>query len=198
MNPFWESKDLWATSLTFISMEWELKVCEERLVRELLLMPSGISTNTRGSRVPILTRSTTKQQTEFITRTSRSNIHCLVSVAGTLTLEKVKIEVQIDAGSFVLFDVKGGELVMDAVHISGVPSSSAVIDGIEGLCSWETGLIKLHDAEMETHSCEFSSIDMGEIWMESSNLSLISTEIVGSGSRFSLFPSAQQDVMCES
>ncbi|KAK2955430.1 hypothetical protein BLNAU_9658 [Blattamonas nauphoetae] len=37
MNPFWKSKDLWATSLTFISMEWELKVCEERLVRELLL-----------------------------------------------------------------------------------------------------------------------------------------------------------------
>ncbi|KAK2944378.1 hypothetical protein BLNAU_20723 [Blattamonas nauphoetae] len=36
MDPFWKSKDLWATSLTFISMEWELKVCEKRLVRELL------------------------------------------------------------------------------------------------------------------------------------------------------------------
>ncbi|KAK2946085.1 hypothetical protein BLNAU_18993 [Blattamonas nauphoetae] len=122
----------------------------------------------------------------------------LVSVAGTLLLEKLNIDVQIIALSFVLFDVKGGELEMDSVHISGVPSSSDVVDGIEGLCSWETGLVKLHDADMETHSCEFSSIGMGEIWMESSNLSLISTRILSSGARFSSFPSAQQDVMCKS
>ncbi|KAK2948754.1 hypothetical protein BLNAU_1971 [Blattamonas nauphoetae] len=118
----------------------------------------------------------------------------LVSVVGTLVLKEVNIDVQVNIMSFVLFDVKGGELVMDSVHLSGVPSSSDVVDGIEGLCSWETGLIKLHDAEMETHSCEFSSIDMGEIWMESSNLSLISSQILSNGARFSLFPSAQQDV----
>ncbi|KAK2963032.1 hypothetical protein BLNAU_2055 [Blattamonas nauphoetae] len=123
---------------------------------------------------------------------------CLVSVAGTLTLKEVKIEVQIDVPSFVLFDVKGGELVMESVQISGVGSSSAVVDGIEGLSSWETGLIKLHESNCSLTSCVLSSIGMGEIWMESSNLSLMSTEIVHSGSRFSLFPSAQQDVMCES
>ncbi|KAK2963054.1 hypothetical protein BLNAU_2077 [Blattamonas nauphoetae] len=122
----------------------------------------------------------------------------LVSVAGTLTLKEVKIEVKIDAVSFVLFDVKGGELVMESVQISGVGSSSAVVDGIEGLSSWETGLIKLHESNCSLTSCVLSSIGMGEIWMESSNLSLMSTEIVHSGSRFSLFPSAQQDVMCES
>ncbi|KAK2962917.1 hypothetical protein BLNAU_1940 [Blattamonas nauphoetae] len=127
-----------------------------------------------------------------------SNSNGLISVAGTLLLEKVNIDVQVTTLSFVLFDVSSGELTMDSVHISGVPSSSDVVDGIEGLCSWETGLIKLHDAEMETHSCEFSSIDMGEIWMESSNLSLISTQILSNGARFSLFPSAQQDVMCKS
>ncbi|KAK2947630.1 hypothetical protein BLNAU_17463 [Blattamonas nauphoetae] len=122
----------------------------------------------------------------------------LVSVLGTLLLEKLNIYVQINALSFVLFDVTGGKLVMDSVHISGVASSSDLVDGIEGLCSWETGLIKLHDAEMETHSCEFSSIGMGEIWMESSTLSLISTRILSNGARFSSFPSAQQDVMCKS
>ncbi|KAK2950957.1 hypothetical protein BLNAU_14148 [Blattamonas nauphoetae] len=122
----------------------------------------------------------------------------LVSVAGTLSLKDVSIKVLVDALSFVLFDVEGGKLVMESVHVSGVPSSSDLLDGIEGLCSWETGLIKLHDAEMETHSCEFSSIEMGEIWMESSNLSLTSTQILSNGARFSLFPSAQQDVMCKS
>ncbi|KAK2963090.1 hypothetical protein BLNAU_2113 [Blattamonas nauphoetae] len=122
----------------------------------------------------------------------------LVSVAGTLLLEKVNIDVQIDALSFVLFDVKGGELVMESVHISGVGSSSAVVDGIDGLCSWETGLIKLHDSSAEIENCRMSSIGMGEIWMESSNLSLISTQILSNGARFSLFPSAQQDVMCKS
>ncbi|KAK2943036.1 hypothetical protein BLNAU_22047 [Blattamonas nauphoetae] len=122
----------------------------------------------------------------------------LVSVAGALVLEKVDIDVQIDALSFVLFDVNGGKLMMDSVHISGVPSSSDVLDGIEGLCSWETGLIKLHEGKMDTHSCEFSSIGMGEIWMESSNLSLSSTQILSNGMRFSLFPLAQQDVMCKS
>ncbi|KAK2944369.1 hypothetical protein BLNAU_20714 [Blattamonas nauphoetae] len=122
----------------------------------------------------------------------------LVSVAGTLVLKEVNIDVQIAALSFVLFDVKGGELEMDSVHISGAPSSSELVDGIEGLCSWETGLIKLHDAMMETHSCVLSSIGMGEIRMESSNLSLISTQILSNGARFSSFPSAQQDVMCKS
>ncbi|KAK2944372.1 hypothetical protein BLNAU_20717 [Blattamonas nauphoetae] len=39
---------------------------------------------------------------------------------------------------------------------------------------------------------------MGEIWIESSNLSLISTQILSNGARFSSFPSAQQDVMCKS
>ncbi|KAK2953689.1 hypothetical protein BLNAU_11410 [Blattamonas nauphoetae] len=122
----------------------------------------------------------------------------LISVAGTLFLGSVNVEVQIDALSFVLFDVKGGMLMMNSVNISGVASSSPLVDGIEGLCSWETGLIKLHEGRMETNSCEFSSIGMGAIWMESSNLSLTSTQILSNGARFSLFPSAQQDVMCES
>ncbi|KAK2951540.1 hypothetical protein BLNAU_13562 [Blattamonas nauphoetae] len=122
----------------------------------------------------------------------------LVSILGTLLLEKVNIDVQIAALSFVLFDVKSGKLVMDSVHISGVTSSSDVVDGIEGLCSWETGLIKLHESNCTLTSCVLSSIGMGEIWMESSNLSLISTQILSNGARFSLFPSAQQDVMCKS
>ncbi|KAK2948857.1 hypothetical protein BLNAU_16200 [Blattamonas nauphoetae] len=122
----------------------------------------------------------------------------LVSVAGTLTIDKVSIVVQTDDLSFVLFDVNGGELVLDSVHISGVPSSSDLVDDADELCSWETGLIKLHDATMSTHSCEFSSIGMGEIWMESSNLSLKSTQILSNGPRFTRFPSAQQDVMCKS
>ncbi|KAK2944516.1 hypothetical protein BLNAU_20565 [Blattamonas nauphoetae] len=122
----------------------------------------------------------------------------LISVAGTLLVESVEIEVQIDALSFVLFDVEGGMLVMDSVHISGVPSSSEVVDGIEGLCSWETGLIKLHDTTAKFENCRMSSIGMGEIWMESSSLSLISTQILSCGAQFSLFPSAQQDVMCKS
>ncbi|KAK2943772.1 hypothetical protein BLNAU_21310 [Blattamonas nauphoetae] len=123
---------------------------------------------------------------------------CLMSVAGTLILETVNLDIQIDALSFVLFDVKDGKLMMDSVQISGVPSSSDVVDGIEGLCSWETGLIKLHNSTCSLTSCVLSSIGMGEIWMESSNLPLISTQIVRNGARFSLFPSAQQDVMCKS
>ncbi|KAK2947450.1 hypothetical protein BLNAU_17600 [Blattamonas nauphoetae] len=122
----------------------------------------------------------------------------LVSVAGTLVLKEVEIEVQVDSLSFVFFDVEGGKLVMDSVHISGVPSSSSLMDGIEGLCSWETGLIKLHESNCSLTSCVLSSIEMGELWMESSNLSLISTQILSCGAQFSLFPSAQQDVMCNS
>ncbi|KAK2951004.1 hypothetical protein BLNAU_14082 [Blattamonas nauphoetae] len=122
----------------------------------------------------------------------------LVSVAGTLTIDKVSIVVQTGDLAFVLFDVNGGGLVLDSVHISGVPSSSDLVDDADELCSWETGLIKLHDATMSTHSCEFSSIGMGEIWMESSNLSLKSTQILSNGPRFTRFPSAQQDVMCKS
>ncbi|KAK2953935.1 hypothetical protein BLNAU_11037 [Blattamonas nauphoetae] len=122
----------------------------------------------------------------------------LVSVAGSLVLERVNIDVQMEALSFVLFDVRNGALAMDFVHISGVPSSSELIDGIDGLCAWETGLIKLHNSSAEIENCRMSSIEMGEIWMESSNLSLISTQILSNGARFSSFPSAQQDVMCKS
>ncbi|KAK2948321.1 hypothetical protein BLNAU_16770 [Blattamonas nauphoetae] len=119
-------------------------------------------------------------------------------VAGTLLVENVNIDVQIETLSFVLFDVSGGELVMDSVHITGVPSSSDLVKGIEGLCEWETGLIKLHSSTCTLTSCVLLSIGMGEIWMESSNLSLISTQILSNGARFSSFPSAQQDVMCKS
>ncbi|KAK2954233.1 hypothetical protein BLNAU_10888 [Blattamonas nauphoetae] len=122
----------------------------------------------------------------------------LISVSGTLEMEKIRVNVEAGDPSFVLIDVHEGKLVLLEVLISGIPSSSALVDGIQGLCWWETGLIKLHDAEMETHSCEFSSIGMGEIWMESSNLSLTSTQILSNGQRFSSFPSAQQDVMCHS
>ncbi|KAK2954395.1 hypothetical protein BLNAU_10727 [Blattamonas nauphoetae] len=121
-----------------------------------------------------------------------------ISVSGTLEMREVNIDIQAEALSFVLFDVEEGKLVLKDVQISGVLSSSDLLDGIAGLCAWETGLIKLHNAKMETHSCEFSSIEMGEIWMESSNLSLISTQILSNGARFSSFPSAQQDVMCKS
>ncbi|KAK2952855.1 hypothetical protein BLNAU_12176 [Blattamonas nauphoetae] len=121
-----------------------------------------------------------------------------VDVAGTLLLEKVNIDVQVNALSFVLFDVKGEELTMNSVQLSGIPSSSDVVDEIEGLCSWETGLIKLHSSTCSLTSCVLSSIEMGEIWMELSHLSLISTQILSNGMRFSSFPSAQQDVMCKS
>ncbi|KAK2947099.1 hypothetical protein BLNAU_17951 [Blattamonas nauphoetae] len=122
----------------------------------------------------------------------------LVSVEGSLEVNNMNIDVQVDALSFVLFDVTGGILMMNFVHISGVSFSSDLVDGIEGLCAWETGQIKLHNAEMETHTCEFSAIGMGEIWMESSNLTLTSTQILSNGAQFSSFPSAQQDVMCKS
>ncbi|KAK2945553.1 hypothetical protein BLNAU_19510 [Blattamonas nauphoetae] len=122
----------------------------------------------------------------------------LVSIAGTLFLERVEIDVQIGVLSFVLFDVKCGKVIMESVHISGVGSSSDVMNGIEGLCSWETGLIKQRESTCTLTSCVLSSIGMGEIWMESSNLSLLSTQILSNGAQFSSFPSAQQDVMCKS
>ncbi|KAK2946177.1 hypothetical protein BLNAU_18921 [Blattamonas nauphoetae] len=122
----------------------------------------------------------------------------LVSVDGTLLVEKVNIDVQIDDLAFVLFDVKKGKLLLDSVHISGNSSSVIVAEGLEGLCAWETGLIKLHDSSAELANCRISSIAMGEIWMESSNLTLTSTQILSNGAQFSLFPSAQQDMMCKS
>ncbi|KAK2954342.1 hypothetical protein BLNAU_10674 [Blattamonas nauphoetae] len=129
---------------------------------------------------------------------SLGNSTGLVSVSGTLEMREVHIDIQVEALSFVLFDVEEGKLVLKDVQISGIPSSSELIDGIDGLCAWETGLIKLHNSSAEIENCRMSSIEMGEIWMESSNLSLISTQILSNGARFSSFPSAQQDVMCKS
>ncbi|KAK2942776.1 hypothetical protein BLNAU_22294 [Blattamonas nauphoetae] len=122
----------------------------------------------------------------------------LVSIAGTLEMKEINIDVEVDDVSFVLFDVKEGKLVLDTVHITGISTPSEAVDGIEGLCEWETGLIKLHDSICNLTSCVLSSIVMGEIWMENSNVSLTSTLILNNGQHYSQFPSAQQDVRCHS
>ncbi|KAK2947098.1 hypothetical protein BLNAU_17950 [Blattamonas nauphoetae] len=122
----------------------------------------------------------------------------LVSVNGSFVLENVNIDVQVDSVSFILFDVVSAAFSVHNAEITGIPSSSDLKSGIEGLCAWETGLIKLHNSNCSLTSCVLSSIGMGEIWMESSNLTLTSTQILSNGAQFSSFPSAQQDVMCKS
>ncbi|KAK2959474.1 hypothetical protein BLNAU_5523 [Blattamonas nauphoetae] len=165
----------WRIVNAYSAQEISLVLINQALLSSQIIVESGQAVNVEKHLIPptlvILSTASIGESTSQI------------SVSGTVALKEVEIDVQVDSLSFVLFDVKDGKLMMDSVHISGIPSSSSLVDGIEGLCSWETGLIKLHDSTAKFENCRLSSIEMGELWMERSNLSLISTQILSNGER---------------
>ncbi|KAK2958175.1 hypothetical protein BLNAU_6879 [Blattamonas nauphoetae] len=121
----------------------------------------------------------------------------MMLVEGEMVVNEVDIVVEVSSLLFVLIKVSVGTLTMEKVHLSGhTPTPTATTPTLEELCEWETGLIRLHDSTMETHSCEFSSLRMGVVWMDESNLSVVSTSFLNNGHNFPHFTSARQNTMC--
>ncbi|KAK2953213.1 hypothetical protein BLNAU_11838 [Blattamonas nauphoetae] len=129
------------------------------------------------------------------TSTGDSN-NVLISIAGTIEIEHVNINVAASSHDFILLDVSSGSLSMKVVTLSRVMAEVLPIESLEELCSWETGLIRLSNSDVTVHTTVFSGFEMGVFWMEGSNLTLSFSSFGQNGQRTS-FPSARQNIRCE-
>ncbi|KAK2943660.1 hypothetical protein BLNAU_21408 [Blattamonas nauphoetae] len=130
------------------------------------------------------------------TLTENSN-GILISIAGTVEIEHVNINVAASPHDFILLDVSSGSLSMTDVKLTRVMAEVLPVESLEELCSWETGLMQLSNSDVTVHTTVFSGFEMGVLWMEGSNLTLSYCTFGQNGQQRTSFPSARQNIRCE-